>query len=677
MKALILAGGFGSKLKRVIYDRPKSMAPIAGIPFLEHQIRLLKEQGINEIILCVSFMADSIKSYFGNGKKIGVNITYSEEEIPLGTAGAIKNAEKYIYNTFIVLNGDSYSQIDLNNFFEFHKIQNGIGTMALSEVEDPGPHGSAFLEGNKIMDFVEKKPGLSNLANSGVYIFNPEIFKYIEKEKSISLEVDIFPKLAKEGKLIGKVHKGYYIDIGLPETYTKFKQDVLNTMILKESNEIRDAIRQISKNEIDLVLITNDQKILLGVLTDRIIKNYIIKGGKVEDNVVKAMIKDPITAKITDDENKITKLFFSGTHRIPILDEEGKIIDVRFYVDRIKTENFPVVRGKAPLRISFAGGGTDLPYFFEKYGGAVVNTTINKYSYATIMKRADNKIIINSDIVGEIIVDSVKNLEYNGNLNIIKAIIKMINPDFGFELFLHNDIPPGRGLGSSACLAVLIISLFNHLMNLRYNDYKIAELAYKVETEELKIKGGWQDQYSTITGGFNYMEFNKDNSLVYPLRLKKEVKDELESHLLLCYVKKSHSSGELHESQEKSFFEDEDNKVRKLTRLKELTYEIREALLTNNLATFGRLLNESWRIKCSLSKKISNTNIDRLYEIGIKNGAYGGRLMGAGDGGYLLFFYSPKRRNDLVKALTENGGEILDFNFDFEGTKIWTTNNKF
>ena len=252
-----------------------------------------------------------------------------------------------------------------------------------------------------------------------------------------------------------------------------------------------------------------------------------------------------------------------------------------------------------------------------------------------------------------------------------------MKPDFGFELYLHNDILPGRGLGSSACLAVLIISLFNHLMDLKYNDYKIAELAYKVETEELKIRGGWQDQYSTITGGFNYMEFSKDNTLVYPLRLKKDVIKELESHLMLCYIGKSRSSSQVHESQEKAFFEDNEEKVETLIKLKKLTYDIREALLTNNLATFGRLLNESWMAKRSLSKKISNEIVDKLYETGIKNGAYGGRLLGAGDGGYLLFFYSPKRRNDLILALVENGGEILDFNFDREGTSVWVTNNRF
>src|SRR3989344_4164662 len=137
MKALILAGGFGTKLRRIVYDKPKSMVSIAGIPFLEHQIRLLKNQGITEFVILVSYMADKIKSYFGNGKNLGVNITYSEEEIPLGTAGAIKKAEKYIDSTFLVLNGDSYAKINIKELLKFHKENNNEFTMLLKKEYEP------------------------------------------------------------------------------------------------------------------------------------------------------------------------------------------------------------------------------------------------------------------------------------------------------------------------------------------------------------------------------------------------------------------------------------------------------------------------------------------------------------------------------------------------------------
>jgi len=204
---------------------------------------------------------------------------------------------------------------------------------------------------------------------------------------------------------------------------------------------------------------------------------------------------------------------------LPIVDKNGIVKDVRFHVEDVKKEHYPAICGKSPLRISFAGGGTDLPYFFEKYGGAVVNATVDKYCYGTIIKRADSKIIINSELVDDIILDSIESIKYDGRLDLVKAIIKIMKPEFGFELYLHNDIPPGRGLGSSASLSVLVISLLNAIQGTQLNDYKIAEIAYKAEREELKIKGGWQDQYACVKGGFNFMEFGNEKTIIYPLRL--------------------------------------------------------------------------------------------------------------------------------------------------------------
>lgn len=678
MKAVILAGGFGTRLKRVIYDRPKAMAPIAGIPFLEHQIRLLKEQGLKDIILCVSYMANKIKSYFGDGSKIGVNITYSEEEIPFGTAGAIKKAEKYLKGeTFLVLNGDSYSQINLKEFLDFHKSRKSSATIALKEVDDPGPHGGALFKEDKVISFVEKKEE-KNFGNSGVYLFEPKILEYIEKEKNIMLEKEILPQLAKEGALYGYVYEGYFIDIGLPETYHQFKEDVLNSLCLDERRVLREAIRKIDKSGINAILVTNAEKKLKGTLTQEEINRFILNGGSLEDPVIKAVSKEPVAIKTENaKKEEINKLFKLGVPFVPILENSGKVKDVEFFEGEVEAKAYPIVRGRAPMRVSFAGGGTDLPYFFKQHGGAVINVTINKYCYATLVKRADKKIIINSDLESDIIADSFESLQYDGKLDLVKAVIKIIKPEFGFELYFYSDLPPGRGLGSSASMAVLMISLFNHIMDTKYNDYSIAEMAYRAEREELRIRGGWQDQYATVTGGFNFMEFSNEKALVYPLRLKKEVIEELQNHLLLCYVGESHNSGELHKNQEKSFYEDEQDKISKLTKLKELTYAIREALLTNHLETFGRLLNETWVIKKMLDKGISNKVVNDLYDLGLKNGAYGGRLLGAGAGGYILFFHSPKRRNDLKRALESAGGEITSVGFDLEGTQVWNSKHHF
>ncbi len=677
MKAVILAGGLGTGLRRIVHDRPKPMALIAGMPFLEHLMRLLMEQGITEIILCVSHMANQIKSYFGNGSRWGFDITYSEEEIPLGTAGAIKKTERYIENTFLVLNGDSYSNLDLQQFIDFHKSKRSNFTLALTKVADSSHYGNIILKENKIIDFSEKKDFNEGLVSSGFYILEPKIFDYIEPDKNTSLEKDIFPKLAKESLLWGYIYDGYFIDIGRPETYAKFKEDVLNTLLLNEHHKVRDALNKINKSEINIILVVDKNRKLQGVITDRILKRFMLKGGNLDEPLGRVMVKDPITAKITDTKDKITEILMSGINQLPIVNEEGKVVDIEFRIERIKSESYPIVKGKAPLRISFAGGGTDLTYFFEKYGGAVINATINKYCYGTIMKRADKKILINSDLEHDILFNSIDDLYYNGKHDLVKAIIKLMQPDFGFEMYIHNDLPPGRGLGSSASIAVLIFSLFNQLMDTRHNDYTIAELAFRAEREELKIKGGWQDQYATIIGGFNLMEFSKDKSLVYPLKLKKEVIEELENHILLCYIGKSRDSGEVHKQQEQSFFQEEKEKISKMLRLKEITYEIRESLLMNHLETFGRLLNETWNIKRSLSGAISNEGIDKLYQIGLKNGAYGGRLLGAGAGGYILFFFSPKKRNDLKKALEAAGGEVMNINFESDGAQVWYSKNRF
>ncbi len=674
MKALILAGGFGTGLSGVVKDTPKPMVMIAGKPFLEHQLLLLRDHGITDIILAIHHMSGIIKSCFGDGKRLGINITYSEEEVPLGTAGAIKNAEKYIDDTFLVLNGDSYSQIDLKDLIDFHKTKRSKFTIAITKPKDSLSCGNLVVKNDKIIDYLKNNSNDECFTNSGVYIFEPIIFEYIEPKKNISLEDEVFPKLISHDLLWGYKYDGYFMDIGKPETYHKFKKDFLKTLFIKKDESVREAMNKINKNRIDLVLVVEDDNRLLGILNDRIITNFLLSGGNIEKCVSEAMIKNlDRVANVNDDKDKIYNLLLNTRH-LPILDDNGRIVDVEFRIEKIKTENFPIIRGRAPFRISFAGGGTDIPYFFERYGGVVINCTIDKYCYATLIKRADSKIIINSDISGELILNLGEDLKYDGNFDLIKAIINVMKPDFGFELYLHNDVPPGRGLGSSASLAVLIVKLISTMQESSHDDYKIAEIAYKVETEELKIKGGWQDQYAAITGGFSFMEFNGDKTIIYPLRLKEDIIHELSHHLLLCYVGKSHFSGDQQAILEKAITEEE--VVKSLNELKKIAIDIKDSLLTNNLEDIGRLLHKSWENKKKVSKTISNPKIDRLYEVALQNGAYGGKLLGSGGGGYLLIFHSPKKRNQIVKALQNEGGEIMNFNFDFNGTKVWTVKNR-
>jgi D-glycero-alpha-D-manno-heptose-7-phosphate kinase len=654
------------------------MAPIAGIPFLEHQLRLLKKQGIRDVVLAVSYMADKVESYFGDGRFLGLRLAYSEEEVPLGTAGALKKAENHFDSRFFVFNGDSYTQLNLEAFCREHEEKKNIYTMSVTETDEAVAYGTVVLEGDRIVAFREKQGSGSALINSGVYLFEPEILKRISPRENVSLENNVFPDLAREGLLHAHLYQGYFMDIGRPETYLQFKRDVVRSLQLSENRTLRDALSLFEERGIDLALVTDAEHRLIGSLTNADVRRTLVSSGSLEDKVSIAMQPVVNTATSATPAEKRVQMLASGISFLPILAADRTLDDVEFRAEEVLAKTFPIVRGRAPLRISFAGGGTDLPYYFNKHGGAVTSATIDKYCYGTLVKRADQQIIITSDIsVSPVIASTLDDLSYNGTLDMAKAVIRRVSPDFGFELHLHNDVPPGRGLGSSAAVAGLTACLFDRMMGTRYSDEKLAEIAYLAEREELNIKGGWQDQYATLRGGFNYMEFTAESHRVLPLRLKEGVSEELTAHLLLCYVGAAHKASEVHTEQEQRFQQREKEHVQRLQSLKDLALKTRDVLASGELELLGRYLDESWKHKQSLASYISNPTIDTLYRTGIEHGSYGGKLLGAGNGGYLLFFYQPRRRHELVEALKAAGGEILPFRFEQEGTKVWESKNTF
>lgn len=222
-KAFILAGGKGTRLKPITHEIPKPLVPLHDKPILQHCIDLMKRHGITEIILAIGFKGDKIKEYFGNGKKFGVNITYVEEKEPLGTAGPLRLAKELLTETFVMCNADELKNIDLDDMYLFHKEKGGLGTIALTTVEDPYNYGVAKLEGNRIIEFIEKpqkgkEP--SKLINSGLYILEPKVIEYVPNGFSM-IEKDVFPKIAKEGRLFGYPFSGQWFDIGNMEKYEK------------------------------------------------------------------------------------------------------------------------------------------------------------------------------------------------------------------------------------------------------------------------------------------------------------------------------------------------------------------------------------------------------------------------------------------------------------------------
>jgi NDP-sugar pyrophosphorylase family protein len=238
MKALILAGGLGTRLRSIVSDKPKALATIGAKPFLEYQIEFLKRYQIDHLVLCVGYLHRHILDYFGDGSRWGVKIDYSIEEELLGTGGAVKHAEKYLQGTFLTLNGDSFFDVDLTAFIQFHECKKRemkrarhLGTLALTQVQDAREYGSVRLsQANQIVDFVAKstESNGARLINAGIYILESAFLNFIPGSKRVSLEHETFPSILKKGyQLLGYPADGFFVDIGTPAGYSAFRNHVL------------------------------------------------------------------------------------------------------------------------------------------------------------------------------------------------------------------------------------------------------------------------------------------------------------------------------------------------------------------------------------------------------------------------------------------------------------------
>ena len=342
-----------------------------------------------------------------------------------------------------------------------------------------------------------------------------------------------------------------------------------------------------------------------------------------------------------------------------------------------------IIRSKAPLRISFGGGGTDVPPYPEERGGAIISTTINKYVYTNIIPKEDieNEISVESldyDIVAR--YDISKKIRYDGELDLVKSVIKYMRPnmqkDLSLRLFIHSDAPPGSGLGSSSTMAVALIGVFKHLLNLPMTNYDIAEAAYYAERVDLGIQGGLQDQYAATFGGFNFIEFYGDKTIVNPLRLSKETLNELQYHILLYFTGETRLSANILADQTESYVKKKKGVAEALDQTKQLAIEMKNALLKNELYEFGNLLDEAWQHKKKFSKKITNPTINKMYEVAKKYGAIGGKISGAGGGGYMTLFCEFDKRHLVAEHLEKMGGKVIDFGFDYDGLQTWEVKGK-
>jgi D-glycero-alpha-D-manno-heptose-7-phosphate kinase len=342
-----------------------------------------------------------------------------------------------------------------------------------------------------------------------------------------------------------------------------------------------------------------------------------------------------------------------------------------------------IVRSKAPLRISFGGGGTDVSPYFEEFGGAVLSTTINKYAYATLSTRDDPSITVNSldyDIVAKYLTDD--RLVYDGELDLVKAVYNNVREccaqngslnGKGMDLFIHSDAPPGSGLGSSSTMVVALIGAFQKYLNLPLTDYDIARLAFKVERLDLAIKGGLQDQYAATFGGFNFIEFYESGVVVNPLRIHPDYLNELEYRMILCYTGKTRLSAHILDRQIGSVEDKKPLVVEALHHSKQIAVDMKNALLQGHVEEFGDLLHVAWEYKKRLDPYITSSEIDELYDVARKNGATGGKILGAGGGGYLLLFCDFRKKHICAQKLEEIGGQVVQFGFDNNGLQNWSS----
>lgn len=333
------------------------------------------------------------------------------------------------------------------------------------------------------------------------------------------------------------------------------------------------------------------------------------------------------------------------------------------------------IRARAPLRISFGGGGTDVPPYCDERGGAVLSATINRHAYATLHPGGDNFRVQSLDYDASISYNLAEAFTYDGQLDLAKGVLdhfrKTASFPSGLEILLHNDAPPGSGLGSSSAITVALICAIAEHLKLPLDAYAIADTAYRIERIEVGQIGGKQDQYAAAFGGFNFIEFNGDTTVVNTLRLHPDVICELEYRLVFAYVGGKREFSQILEKQVDNMKNKESSAVAAMDALKALAYEMKTALLLGNLGKFGELLDAAWQNKKKMAEGISNQRIDETYDAARKAGAIGGKITGVGGGGFMFFICEPQSRHKLQETLIETGNQVINFNFVEEGVKAW------
>lgn len=336
------------------------------------------------------------------------------------------------------------------------------------------------------------------------------------------------------------------------------------------------------------------------------------------------------------------------------------------------------IRARAPLRLGLAGGGTDLSPYCDDFGGAILNATIDRFAFASILPNAEGKVVFVADDIGITESFELGQSLQSTKLDLHRGVYERMMRDFNggqhipMTVKTTVDAPAGSGLGSSSALVVALVDAFRTVMDAPLGQYDVAHLAFEIERKDLGLAGGRQDQYAAAFGGVNFIEFLRDDRvIVNPMRVADAIRYELESSLVVCFSGVSRQSADIISRQTSGLMKGSDKTIEAMHQLKSDAIEMKRLLLTGDIMGMADILNHSWKAKKATADGVSTAKIDELFDTAMNAGALGGKVSGAGGGGFMFFLVHPEQRYGLIETLNKNGGIASPAKFTEKGCETW------
>lgn len=457
-------------------------------------------------------------------------------------------------------------------------------------------------------------------------------------------------------------------------------------LLFFENTKIKDVLSRFNStvsitNGKGFGLIVNKNLKCLGTITDGDLRRGLSKFN-INQKIKKIYNKKFLYVKENDSNNKILRLFENAIENknkyliFPVLNNKKKLVDIvnyDFFLNNflISNKNPSVVKAKVPARISFSGGGTDFSVHINRYKTTILSSTIDKFINVAVKKRQDSKILIENHLFKKKYKFKLNNITKKKK-DLVENIIFCLKPSFGFNMIIKSDIELGTGLGGSSALTMAIIACIKKLQNEIIKDpYDLINYAYNVERIVSKLKGGWQDYYSCFIGGFNWIEMDKNDNAVKPLKISRKTILELESNIMLFRFGKKRSSNNIQYKNEKYMNTKKNYLLKYYKNFKDNSLKMKKSLLLNSLDEFSSLLDKSWELKKKISPFSTNKKIEKIYRDLKKLGMKGGKILGAGNSGYLMLYANINDQMEIKKFLKEFGFKQSSFNFTSSGLSVW------